>query len=665
VRSIAASRLPAWAALAGLVALSAGLRFWAGLAVDVPWITPDEIVYAELGRNLWESATLGVLGERISFYSLVYPALVGLPLSVGDVAAGYDAAKAVQAVAMSLAAVPVYLWGRTLMPRAWALVAAALTLAVPGLAYAGLLMTEVAFYPVLVLAAWAAARALAEPTRANQALLLGAIVLACATRLQAVVLIPVVATAALLGACFERRPRALLELWPTYAGIAAFATAWAAYRLRGGGSLSQLLAAYEAAGEGGYQAGESARFVLYHAGDLLLLTGIVPVCAVVVLALRAAAGREPSAPARAYLAVAVSLAFWLVVEVGVFASVHVERLAERDLLGAVPVLFLGLALWLARAGPRPQPATAVVALLAAAAVVTLPLDELVVEEGLQDAFTTIGLFRLGGDADTALYVGTGIAVALFGALPRRLLTALPALLAGALVAASVVASDEVVDRSKLTQRRLLGPDPGWVDRAAASGVAYLYDGEAYWNAVWEHVFWNRDIEAVYALPGTLVPGPLPQEFVRVRPDGTIVRRDGGAPADHAVAGTPIQLVGERLAETTQEGTSQRGLALWRLEGTPRLSTRAAGVLANGDIHAGARLDAYACTEGTFELRIFAKGPRRVELRTNGRAVERLQLADGQSWGGGLPVRGDGGICTLEIQTDGLLGSTQLEFKRPS
>ena len=119
-----------------------------------------------------------MLGGDTPFYSLVYPALAGLPLSFANAHTGYTALKAVQAVVMSLTAVPVYLWGRTLMRPRWALAAAALTLAVPGLAYSGQVMTEAAFYPVFVLAAWAAAAALARPTPRRQALLLGAVALA-------------------------------------------------------------------------------------------------------------------------------------------------------------------------------------------------------------------------------------------------------------------------------------------------------------------------------------------------------------------------------------------------------------------------------------------------------------------------------------------------------
>ena len=61
---------------------------------------------------------------------------------------------------MSLAAVPVYLWGRMLVSQGWALAAAALTLLVPELGLSSFLLTEVLFYPVFCLTAWLMARAL-------------------------------------------------------------------------------------------------------------------------------------------------------------------------------------------------------------------------------------------------------------------------------------------------------------------------------------------------------------------------------------------------------------------------------------------------------------------------------------------------------------------------
>src|SRR5581483_2266903 len=161
--------LPDWALIAMLVLVSAALRFWAATGVPTPWITPDEETYALLGRSLYSSGSFEILGQKTHFYSLISPGLAGLPLRLHDLGAGYTLLKGIQALVMSLAAVPVYLWARSLAGRGPALLAAALTLTLPGLAYSGLVMTEVAFYPIAVAAAWAMSRALARPTPANQA----------------------------------------------------------------------------------------------------------------------------------------------------------------------------------------------------------------------------------------------------------------------------------------------------------------------------------------------------------------------------------------------------------------------------------------------------------------------------------------------------------------
>jgi hypothetical protein len=654
--------LPAWAFLALLVAASALVRFLAALDVAVPWIAPDEIVYAELGRSLYEAGRLGVLAEPTAFYSFVFPALVGLPLSLDDVGVGYGLVKALQAIVMSLAAVPVYFWGRSLMSRGWALVAAALTLAAPALAYTGLLMTEVAFYPVMALAAWAMARALVEPTPKRQALLLAAIVAATATRVQAAVLVPVFLSAVVVKAGFERRRPPVREFAPTLAGLLVLALAWGAWQLRGGGSWSELFAAYQLAGETSYDPGEVLKFVAYHAAGVVLMTAVFPLCALALLALEAVRGREASQDARAFLAVTLSLAVWLVLQVGVFASEHVGRLAERDLVAVLPPLFLGFALWLARGAPRPRVATYVVALAAAALVLSLPLDDFVVEEGLQDSFSLIPLYRLDDAREAALYAGVVVAVLLLALLPRRFVLVLPVLAFGWLGVASLVASDEVVDRSRLTQARLLGPEPRWVDRAAQDDVAYLYDGEPYWNAVWEHVFWNRRIDRVYDLPGSRVPGPMPQTAVDVQPDGRLVPRDEGSVPDHVVASTSFSFAGEPIAETTQEGITQAGLVLWRLESPPRLRSMRVGVHANGDIYSTARLVVYDCDRGSFQVQLIGKEARTVELKVDGRTVQNVELPSGAGWGAGIAAPPKAGqTCTFEVAGEGLIGSTQLEY----
>ena len=115
-----------WGALAALVLVSTAFRAWAAVSVPVPWIAPDEMVYGLLGRSLYLHGSLEILGGPTPFYSLLVPALVGFPLSAFGLATGLDVLQGLQALAMSLAAVPVYLWGRSLVSRGWALAAAAL-----------------------------------------------------------------------------------------------------------------------------------------------------------------------------------------------------------------------------------------------------------------------------------------------------------------------------------------------------------------------------------------------------------------------------------------------------------------------------------------------------------------------------------------------------------
>src|SRR5206468_8666150 len=177
--------------------------------------------------------------------------------------------------------------------------------------------------PIAVLALWLLARALVRPSFPNQALAVAGVVLASATRLEAVVLGPAFVTALLLLVAFERRPRLLLRYWPALGGLALAGAGWAAWRLTGGGPASDLLAGYQAAGRTHYSVSDAMLYARWHLADVLLMTGVVPLCAVALLLVRAFVGRETSRTARAFIAVATATTAWIVVEVGIFASRHV------------------------------------------------------------------------------------------------------------------------------------------------------------------------------------------------------------------------------------------------------------------------------------------------------------------------------------------------------
>jgi hypothetical protein len=629
-----------------LVAVSTLLRFWGGSIVPIPWINPDEIIYAELGRSLYRNGTFEILGRPTEFISLVYPALVGGPLSLANVERGYHLLKLVQALLMSLTAVPVYLWARSLGARGWALAAALLTVALPGLAYSGLIMTEVAFYPIVVLAAYALAAALERPTPFRQGLLVVACAAAALTRLQAFVLLPVLVTAAGIEIALGRRPRRALRIAPAAGALVLLAIVWAGWRLRHGGPLSRVFGAYEPAGQTHYGLGRTLRFVVYHYGDLALFTGLLPLCAVLVLLV---VREREDERLRAYLATALAICLWFPLEVGVFASQQVGYLAERNMLPLAPILFVGFAAWLAYGGPRPRlvvgGAIAAVLLL----VLVLPVQKLVRLEAFPNSFTLRPLIWLeqrspGTDLDLLLLVVCAAALLVFALLPRRLLVLLPLGLAAVFAAISIQATNRIAFEAQFLEKQSSGPQHRWIDERARGPVAYLYIGEFNWPGAWENLFWNRRIAHVYDLLTARIPGGLPQDSVGPLEDGRLVLVDGSpAKGAYVVSQYPVEFRGRALA------TAGEGLQLWRLDPPFRISVWTQRV--PGQVH----VLAYACRPGRLRLELVGRPGSRVELRRNDRPYQRLALPASGTWRGSIPAAPPRPVgtrlCTFDAFTD--------------
>jgi hypothetical protein len=632
----------------------------------------DEVVYSQLGRNLYEHGHLWLLGRPVPFYSLVYPAFVGLPFVLFGTHAGYAVAKAVQSLSMSLAAVPVYYWARELASTRWALVAAALTVCVPGLAYSGLLMSEAAFYPLAVLAVWATARAVATGTLRAQALVVTALAVALLTRLQAVALVAAYVTAVLLVG------RPVRRFVPSLGALAVLAAAWGVWRLHAGGPASQLFGAYRAAAETSYDAGDVARFVAYHLADAALVAGVLPFGAAALLI--ASGWRTDRDPAlRAYAAVAAALTGWLVLEVGAFASVHVGRLAERDLLVLAPVAFVGLAAWSSRGAPRPRGALVTICAGVLALVVFVPFGRFAEADALPDAFMLAPLVELRGlrrsvNLDVFAVDVVVVLLALLAFVPRRRAWVVAATTALVLLSTSIFAGHAVARESGNLRDTLVADDPSWIDDATDANVAYVYDGDPYWNAVYENVFWNHRLHAVYDLAANDVPGPLPQEPIGPRRDGLLVDRDGRAVSAPLLVGEDaLTFFGKPLAYAP----SSR-LTLWRVGPRPRLGSWLAGMdvytytggdgefSASGDVASHAQLTIYRCNGGQVKVQLSASAARLAQLRLDGRVVANLSFVPlwGQLRVVRLPQGRPARTCELEISSPhGLLHVLRLELHR--
>jgi hypothetical protein len=627
--------LPTWQLLVVLVGVSAAFRATFAETIPTPWIAPDELIYAELGRAFWSTGHLTLFGQPTRFFSFVSPVLAGLPLSLHDRETGYRLLQTLQAVVMSLAAVPVYLWARSFVTRGWGLVAAALALVPPSLAYSGLVMTEVAFYPAFVLAAWAVWRALDEPTPRRQAWALAAIVLLCAVRLQGFV----VGLAYLTAIAFDRgrfRRHA-----PVVAGFAVVGLLWCAWQLRHGGPVTKVLGAYQAAGETHYAVGATLRFVLYHLADVVLITGVVPVVALGLLR-----GRD----VRSFRTLTLVLTAWLALQVGVFASRHIGHTAERNLFGLIPLYGIACVVWIARGAPRPRVRAAALAVACLGLLLVFPFERFSTLTAAPSNFTLVAFYDVASGVDLDLVVPLLAAVLLVACLFAPRVT-LPVLFVLGIVG-SVAAGRLIAREARAVRALTLGEQKAWIDRRVDADVAFLYTPDLNWEIPWESAFWNPRIRTVYGLLGAQVAGGMPQRTVGPFEDGSLVFPDGkSAPAAFAVASDHVQVVGRRL------GDSGVGYALWKVEPPFRIASWVTG-LDGASYSALAQVDvsAYACRPSVLRGTLVSSENRAVEVLRNGEFFERIDMTPnvGKQLAVPAAVPGPDGtrLCTFTLRGDG-------------
>ena len=236
-------RVPPWAWLTVIVAGSIVVRAWLGSRMPAPFIFTDELQYQENARSLAAGAGIQVRDEAFGIVSVLYPLLLAPAYMLFDsLPDAYAAARTINAVVMSLAAIPTYLIARRLLPQGLSLLAALLAVALPSLAYTGTLMSENAFYPAFLLAAWALLRALDEPTPRRQLVLLAACGVVTLVRVQGLAVVLAALTAPLLLWLVARRP---LRPWvPLYGVVAGGAVLVLGAQLARGAPISSLFGAY-------------------------------------------------------------------------------------------------------------------------------------------------------------------------------------------------------------------------------------------------------------------------------------------------------------------------------------------------------------------------------------------------------------------------------------
>lgn len=529
------------AALLGLGALvlaSALIRSVLARKLAAPQLLCDEFIYAGIAKSLALHGQFSLRHEP-NGASFVYPALLAPAWRAGSMATAYDLAKTINAIVMTLAAIPFFFWARRLSSPLYALAGTCLLLLLPAFNYTGMLMTENAFLPAFLAAGFAIASSLERPTLLRQSLAVAAIILAMGIRAQAAALVLVLPTALLLEALLDRadgKPtiRRLAGALRKHAvSLGALATLGALYlgarAIRG--ANGSALTTYRDVLEAHYSLREGLRWTVYHLAELTLATGVVPVCAfIVVVGLVVRRSPRASSAERAFVAVGLASIFWFSLEIGFFTSRFANGVVERYTFYLAPLLLLALASWLHKGLPRPTVLTALAAIVPAALVILLPLSSFIRDSPIYSSFGLYPFHRLGaelggnwGRVELLATAAAVLAALAFAVVPRRLvLIGLPVLLATFFLASSWPVFGKLREGAFLARYSVgLGQDSSWIEQDLGRDrpVTYLYseDGAGQLAAsriLTQAEFWNRNIEWV-TNTGPSEICPLPEKDAQV------------------------------------------------------------------------------------------------------------------------------------------------------
>ncbi len=643
--------VPVWAWLAGLVVVSVAVRYLLARRLVAPWIMVDELTYSDLAKSFAATGHFLLRGHSTGAYGVVYPALLSPAWAFfSRVPQAYAAAKAINSVAMSLAAVPAYFLARRVLSRPLALVAAVLTVAAPLTLYAGMLMTENAFYPIFLLTALATVWWLEEPTWRRTLLVLAAVLLAFLTRAQALALAPALLCAPFLVA----GRKALREYRYLYGFSAVAAVLVVVVQAARGASPLGLLGAYEVASHSSYTAEGVAKWLVYHWGDLILAMGVLPFAALVLLLFQS---RGRPRTERAFLAATVSLSFWLVLEVAAFASVNSLRIEERNLAYVAPLFFVALLLWIERGAPRPPLPSLGAGGLAVGLVAAVPFASLIGLPAISDTPAILPLWSLVtngvglGQIRLLVILAAAGVVVLMLVLPRRFLLALPALV---LLYFAVSQSPNDGKYREASAGSLFAgitqAHPDWIDRAvgADARVAVIWSGNTDRYSIWENEFFNRSLRDFYFTQAPL-SGDLPETALAVDRQSGYMRDPAGriVHASYVLTDGSVALAGSVI-----RSDARKGMLLYRVNGLLRQLSRVAGLYPQ-DTWSGPEVTytRLACDGGsvTAELAsdpaLFTR-PQTVTALVAGRIAGRASVAPAAIVDLKVPVRPASGLCVV-------------------
>ena len=653
-------RVPVWGWLAVIVAASFVLRAWLARGMVAPFIMVDELIYAELARSFAAGDGFQVRDAPAGGFSLVYPVLISPAyLFFDSLPTAYTAVKTLNALFMSLAALPAYGLARRVLAPPLSLLAAVLAVALPSLVYTGTVMTENVFYPLFLTAALLLVYVLEQPTPVRVAALLAAMLVCFGTRAQALALVPAVVVAPLLLALLDRRPwRTVLRPFALLYGlVAAGALLVLVGQAARGRSPGDLLGAYSIVGDASYDVEPVARYFLYHLAELDLYLGVLPFAGLVLVT---ALVRRLGGELAPFLAAAIALTVFVLLSVAAFASAFVPRIQERNTFVVAPFFLIALLVWVERGAPRP-PIRAVAAAGAAALLpLTIPWERFIETGATSDTLALLPIWSAFGSLlfdsiDATVLAGGLLAALLLLLVPRRYALAVP--LATLLYFAGISHNIWFGERGfKLASAGALfqgirAGEPDWIDNAVPEGatVAVLWTGVTDRFVVNQNEFFNRSVGPIYFVGGP-TPGGLAEAEVRLEPrTGTaLLADDSPLEHDYVLAEGTLAPDGESVAREPA-----LGLTLWKLDG-PFVSTPVTITgLYPGDSWSGRTVtwERGSCRGGSLTVGVFSDPnlfheQQTVVARVGGEVAETLRLNPIATERMFVPLRPRNGVCRV-------------------
>ena len=567
-------RVPVWAWLAVIVAGSFALRAWLVRDMVGPFIMVDELIYSELARSVAAGEGFQVRDVPAAGFSLVYPLLISPAYALFDALPdAYAAVKTLNALFMSLAAVPAYLLARRVLAPGLSLAAAVLTLAVPSFAYTGTVMTENVFFPLFLTTALMLVLVLEQPTWRRQLALFGLVILLFATRVQAVAFVPAIVVAPLFLAWLGRRPLrqgyvGLRVLYGLFGGTAALLLTT---QLARGQSITNVFGAYAVVGDTSYDPATVARFFLYHLAELDLYLGVLPFAAFALLILAARRLEPAVAP---FLAAGLALTAAVLLVVAAFASVFANRIQERNTFVVAPFFLIALLVWVDRGGPRQPRVLAVGAVIACALLpLAIPWGRFIETSATSDTLALLPIWSAYGSLlldsiNWTVLAGGAVAAGLMLLIRRRWLFVLPMVTLLFLLTVSYnVWSGEHGFRQASTGAVFQGIRVGqrdWIDRALPAGqqAAFVWSGVTDRFVVNQNEFFNRSVGPIYYLGGP-TPGGLAETELTVDERTGVLHTRDGRPVEPAYVLTEDKVAPDGRLVARDPGL---GITLWRISG---------------------------------------------------------------------------------------------------